>query len=209
MPFVVNNDETQAETGFQSESTVSFAEMTMDRLRRLFHQPAWMVIAVSLLGGCALIQPRLSFSSFPARFQAIQVLRVSGSTPSGKIDVEFLTTVTRDGADVEVVFLDAIWQSPLLKLSYKDGSYRSTPLREGATLPFRSEEILETAQDVFHWQGALDDRGEAQLSTRRFRVRLQDIGGTTECPFPRRMELIPHSPDAPRIMIQSRDWKCR
>lgn len=146
--------------------------------------------------------------SFPARFYATQVVTIVGTVNGASVTREFVTAVRREHDDVEIVFLDPVWQQALLKASCVAGRSAVTPLVEGVPLDVPGEEIVETARHVFGWSGALDANGSAAWQTRRFSVRIQEMAGNRPCRFPRIMELRPRLPDAPTITIVTKDWEC-
>ena len=171
---------------------------------------AWVsaTLAGCALAGCATVQTRAAFEAFPDRFDAIQVMKVEGIVNGSPIKREFLVSVRRQGEDVEIVFMDPFWQKALLKVSYGTEGYSTTPLVEGAVLPFPGEEIVDSAREVFHWKGTLSAAGAAEIPTRRFAVTIGDVGGDAGCLFPRAMQLQPRAADAPRLTITTKDWRC-
>lgn len=173
----------------------------------------WRLVFAMYVGsavvGCVTIQHRVQFDSFPERFDAIQVVRVDGTVNGSPMKREFLASVRRDRGSVEMVLMDPFWQTALLKVAYEAGTCTVTPLVQGLSLPFRGEEIVDTARDVFHWKGRLDENGVAEFQTVRFLVKIHDVGGDGTCLLPRVMELQPRVTDAPRLTITTKEWTCR
>jgi hypothetical protein len=167
------------------------------------------ISVVSAVAGCVPIRRSVQFDSFPQRFDAIQVVQVDGTVNGAPLKKEFLASVRRDRENVEMVFMDPLWQKALLKVAYGDGQYTVTPLVRGVTLPFSGEEIVDTARAVFLWQGTLDEHGSAEFHTVRFLVKIRDVGGDGTCLLPRVTELQPRVPDAPRLTITTKEWTCR
>ena len=161
------------------------------------------------VAGCATVHTKPPpFDTFPERFDAIQVMKVEGMANGSPIEREFLVSVKRAGESVDITFMDPFWQKALFRVSYGVAGYSVTPLVQNIELPFAGEEIVDTAREVFRWQGRLDDAGEAKIQTPRFWVKIGDVGRDGTCLFPRRIELKPRVPDAPRMTITTKDWRC-
>jgi hypothetical protein len=136
-------------------------------------------------------------------------VQVGGTVDGAPLKKEFLASVRRDRENVEMVFMDSLWQKALLKVAYVADKCTVTPLVQGMNLPFPGEEIVDTVRAVFHWQGRLNEGGIAEFHTVRFVVTLHDSGGDETCRLPRVMELQPRVPDAPRLTITTKEWTCR
>lgn len=158
--------------------------------------------------GCTAMRSAPAEDSFPERFYATQVLKIAAGVSGSTAPREILASVRREHDDIEIVFLDPVWQKPLLKASCLAGQFTVATLAEGAALGVPGEEIVATARDVFGWSGTLDANGGAEWQTRSFFVQIREMAGDRPCRFPRIMELRPRLPDAPTITILTVDWGC-
>ena len=173
------------------------------------------VLALPLMAGaaaCVTIEPKGEFSAFPARFEATQTVTVRHSGRLGAdgkpIPMDLLAQVSRDGESLTMTFADPLWQTPILRVAWFEGSHDVKWLVDGVALPFAPEEIVDGAREVYRWTGLLESDRTASFTTLRFNVKIADVAGQGTCQMPRRLELRSRVPDGPAIDIATKDWNC-
>ena len=141
--------------------------------------------------------------SFPARFAAVQRVRIERAGQS----VELLASVRRAEPNLQMVFLDPVFQRPLLELQSQDGTFRQTgALPAGSDLDARG--LFGAVEQLF---AATCFRRADSLELERgpylFRLHGPDAG-TVPCQLPRTIEmrLDVHPPVS--VVVETLDVGC-
>jgi hypothetical protein len=178
--------------------------------------------AMILLGGgsCILLTSCITpspvaanqwFSRFPARFEAVQTLEIDAGGKSEQL----LAQLSRNGDEFEVLFLDPIWQQPLLRLKTAAEAELTTEwIKPDISLPFDPRMILASIRELYAAEHFASDELAAdsyQLLGQHARYRLSEVAGSQHCPYPRRIAVqFPATTDGLQfsLRIVNQEFEC-
>jgi hypothetical protein len=166
---------------------------------------ACLPVALLLLQGCAHpARPAGATAwAFPASYQATQIVTVA--LPEGPRD--FLASVSRAGARLEVVLFEPSLQIPLLSASGGDGPASETVYLEGIP-PGQGRRLVELLASMHATDFEAGDGGDAASGRRGgFRFLLEGLDPSSPCRFPRLVVVRPPA-GAPEIRVQTIDVAC-
>ncbi len=154
------------------------------------------------LAGCAgaPVAPGAEVYRFPPAFDVVQSVVVDlASDP----DQTLLASLSRRPEGLEVSFFDPVFQTPLFRMTLRDGVVREERFVSAGPSAAQAKELLETLDRLY---GA--ELRDGELSTFRYRFTAAEFRDFGTCRFPARIELLPRAGPVERITVRTLDADC-